>query len=355
MLKKRIFVAAILTILLISIKIESRLKKCKCNSNPPPNPPPTNVVKCNDGFVKIGSNNLYIKCVDCLLGNDIGGSDPTQNLDYKLNIVKIFGSSGWMLGGTFGPGLSNINNVLGLTYDSGTKIYSFTKTFTSNKFEVVISLFAGNCYTTYLFSCLEFNSIKQIFYNTLGVDKGTGQDLSHMTYFYRDCSNPTTCSIKNPTQPPKTDIDDCTDFGSVASYINGVLTNSQACFGSYTGNLNDCNCTQDNKKGDVCLFRVLNSTPNPVCQSNWCCVEKLDVSGIQMIGKYWTLNVDKYNGSIGTFSIANNLLGPFVIVLKASNAYSAYFIKSGFTGEWSTSFHDLSHAVLWAPCSGMSP
>lgn len=341
---KRNILLILLISLLISSSMQWRTKTSKCKETSPPPPPPAPPVLCTDGFVKIGLN-MYTKCVDCIAGSD-------SSLGTKLNTDKIFGSNGWSFGGTVGPSIANTDNLLGLVYNGGNaNPYSFTKTSTK-KYEIVVSLkAAGSCFTPYYFPCTSFTAPQDVLFNTKGVDKGTGQTLEQMTYYYKECPvtpPPTTCDLTKFTYPPKTGTLDCSVFATVKPLVNGVPTNSQACFGSYTGNLEHDSCTAD-EQGKVCLYRVLNSASGSLCGLKWCFVEKVDVKQQNNYGSY--LGIILTTGRSGTFDIKPTYNGPFVLTMKAANFYSAYYFASGNKGSWTTSDADLSHSSLWVPCS----
>jgi len=298
-------------------------------------------VPCSKGTVTIGGI-TYINCSGCFPGSDIS-TDTTVNLENKLNVGLIYGTGGWLYGATVSPSSTSGTNPLMLSYSSNKYDFNLISIV---KYEVVISLQIDNCYTTYLFPCLTFDSLKNFIYNTLGIDKGTGQPIVHITYFYRQCPSPG-CTISNPTLPKVSGQEDCTLFGSITT----SLGSAQACWGAYPGNLDDDKCTVDNNKGEVCLYRVLNTTPS-VCDINWCFVEKLEASGSSNVGTFWTITVISGTDTRkGTFTInSSKVQGPFIITLKAANFYSAYFIGNVYTGSWISTDHGLSHASLWAPC-----
>lgn len=338
MLKRNLITLAI-SVLLIANTIQWRTQLSKCKPTTPPTPPSPPVV-CTDGYVKIGTN-LYTKCVDCIPGTD-------SSLGSKLNNDRIFESEGWIYGGTVGPNIPNQNNLLGLTYNPLTGTYSFTNPNT-RRFKIVISLQAGSCYTPYYFPCISCTQLQQVLFNTLGVDNGTEQALMQMTYYYKECEGttpPVVCSFSNPTSPAKTGIYDCSVYGSVKPLVDGSLIDSEACFGSYRGNLDHGSCPSD-REGNVCFYEVLNPTPNSECK--WCFIEKIDVNNYANFGNSLAI-YRSTNGRSGSFLINSNLNGPFVLTLKAANFYSGYYFPRGNRGAWMTNFNDLSHASLWALC-----
>jgi hypothetical protein len=342
---KKTSLYASLAILLIMATVTSKnhlkLRKNKLSSSL------SNI--CNLGFVNIG-NTVYTSCVNGFVGNDakVGGEPLLSQLNGGLFPVA---PSGWSYGGKAGPSDSVSGDILGLVYNGST--YSFTTT-TTQKYEVIISLKAGNGYTPYYFACMSFaNMPLSITYSTLGVDNLTGQDLSHMSYYYRPCdqSSSVCTGVSNPTLPAPTPVGaaNCTNSGSVETYINGVLTNSAACFGSFLGgNVNNL-CDVDN--GDnICLNALLNSRSTSVCCVPWCPLEKLDITRSFVVGSFFTISVNT-GGKSGTFTITNtNLTFPLLITLKVGNSYSAYLFTAGFTGTWSTTFNELSSATLWGRC-----
>jgi len=303
---------------------------------------------CTLGFVKIGST-TYTSCVDGFVGNDakVGGQPLLSQLNGGLFSVA---PNGWIYGGKAGPSDSVSGDILGLVYNGST--YSFT-TSTTTKYEVIISLKAGNGYTPYYFACMSFDNMpSSITYSTLGVDNLTGQDLSHMSYYYRPCGSSFVCTgVFNPNLPAPTPVGaaTCTNYGSVKTFINGTLTNSATCFGSFVGN-NDNNLCVVNDGDKICLNAVLNSQSTSVCDVSWCPLEKLDITARTVVGSFFTITVNA-DGKSGTFTITNtNLTFPLLITLKAGNSYSAYLFTAGFTGTWSTTFNALSHATLWGRC-----
>lgn len=234
------------------------------------------------------------------------------------------------------------------------------------KNKVVISLKAENGYSAYYFSSMSFFTAPlPITYSTLGVvhnkansskivDNGSAQDLSHMSYFYRPygltpvCTEIDKLTLPAPTPHGAASCDP--EFGSVKTYVDGVLKDPLACFGSFQGN-NDHNLCTENKEDKICLNYVLN-TQNDIWNIDFCPLEKINIVDGQFIydGNNGTLTVDP-EGKSGTFLITNESLSfPLIITLKASNSFSAYIINQGYNGTWSTKLHALSHATLWGSC-----
>jgi hypothetical protein len=91
---------------------------------------------------------------------------------------------------------------------------------------------AGNGYSPYYFSFISFvNTSLPIAFSTLGASRVTGQDLSHMSYYYRGWGLQPICTeVANPTLPAPTPVgaSTCTDYGSDKTYIDRVLSISLA-------------------------------------------------------------------------------------------------------------------------------
>lgn len=308
------------------------------------------IVDCTKGTVTVGGVS-YTDCENCINGDVTQNTNPVNNLENQLNVVKIFGSNGWTFGAKQTQTTSTVgNDVLGLSY-SALNGYQFTKS-TTKKYEVVIAIKAGTCYVPYLFPCLAYDALKNIVANTLGVDKGTGQPIDYVAYFYKECGTTPPC-VSNPTTPKETGQTDCVNYGTVDSLLGGKYF---ACWGSYSGNLDHDGCTQDNNKGEICLYRVLNATPS-VCNIEWCFVEKLDTNGDNtVVGTNFSLSVIPGTDTRkGTYTLQPWITGPYIITLKASNEYSAYIVSQGLSGTWETFNHGLSHASLWMKCPPANP
>ncbi|MBD1861435.1 MULTISPECIES: PEP-CTERM sorting domain-containing protein [Trichocoleus] len=128
--------------------------------------------------------------------------------------------------------------------------------------------------------------------------------------------------------------------GTVTAFGLGTST---SCIGSFDGN-------DAQGDGSGALFGKL-STGVFAGITDWAFVGKSDAGAF-----------DVTSGNSGTWSVDTALTGPFVLSLKASNSWSAYFFDgssdpfSVLSGKWSTAgvstnrkgiAQDLSHATIY--------
>ncbi|MCY6493031.1 hypothetical protein [Leptolyngbya sp. GGD] len=131
--------------------------------------------------------------------------------------------------------------------------------------------------------------------------------------------------------------------GSVTAFGLGAST---SCIGSFTGN-----DAQGDGSGDL-VDKLSTGVFNGI--TNWQFVGKSDAGA-------FNTTFDNSSGTSGNWSIAAGITGPFVLSLKASNSWSAYFFENlaaleVFSGTWETQgvstnrrgiAQALSHATIY--------